>query len=242
MKRLISLHRLILSGTPIQNSVLELWSLFDFLMPGYLGTQKQFQVRYGKPISASKDSKSSSKEQEAGALAMEALHKQVLPFILRRMKSDVLTDLPPKIVQDMYCSLSPLQIELYEDFSRSKALKTVENDVSHFGQESSAKKASNHIFQALQYLRKVCSHPSLVLNKNHPKYEETIQKMKKDGSNINDIQHAPKLAALKQLLIDCDMGVNQGGLSDVPVVGQNRALIFCQLKNMLDIVEKDLLK
>jgi TATA-binding protein-associated factor len=59
-------HRVILSGTPIQNNVLELWSLFDFLMPGFLGTEKQFNERFGKPIIASRDSKSSSREQEAG--------------------------------------------------------------------------------------------------------------------------------------------------------------------------------
>lgn len=77
IKQLKSLHRLILSGTPIQNSVLELWSLFDFLMPGFLGTEKQFSQRFSRPIIASRDSKSSSKDQEAGALAMEALHRQV---------------------------------------------------------------------------------------------------------------------------------------------------------------------
>ena len=64
-------------GTPIQNSVLELWSLFDFLMPGFLGTEKQFSQKFSRPIIASRDSKSSSKDQEAGALAMEALHRQV---------------------------------------------------------------------------------------------------------------------------------------------------------------------
>ena len=83
-------------GTPIQNNVLELWSLFDFLMPGFLGTERQFQARYGRPILQSRDAKSSSREQEAGALAMEALHRQTLPFLLRRMKEDVLKDLPPK--------------------------------------------------------------------------------------------------------------------------------------------------
>jgi len=59
-------HRVILSGTPIQNNVLELWSLFDFLMPGFLGTERQFNERFGKPILASRDCKSSSREQEAG--------------------------------------------------------------------------------------------------------------------------------------------------------------------------------
>jgi SNF2 family DNA or RNA helicase len=66
IKQLAANHRLILSGTPIQNNVLELWSLFDFLMPGFLGTEKQFTARYSRPILASRDPKSSPKEQEAG--------------------------------------------------------------------------------------------------------------------------------------------------------------------------------
>ena len=67
VKQLQCNHRLILSGTPIQNNVLELWSLFDFLMPGYLGSERHFQMRFGRPILQSRDAKSSSKEQEAGA-------------------------------------------------------------------------------------------------------------------------------------------------------------------------------
>src|SRR5437588_4587603 len=109
VKRVRANHRLILSGTPIQNNVLELWSLFDFLMPGFLGTEKVFLDRFAKPIAASRNSKSNSKEQEAGALAIEALHKQVLPFLLRRLKEEVLDDLPPKIIQNYYCELSELQ-------------------------------------------------------------------------------------------------------------------------------------
>lgn len=73
MKTINCNHRLILSGTPIQNNVLELWSLFDFLMPGFLGTEKQFQARFGKPILQSRDAKSSSKEQEAGTFPVERI-------------------------------------------------------------------------------------------------------------------------------------------------------------------------
>ena len=83
MRQLVAAHRLILTGTPIQNGVNELWALFDFLMPGYLGTEKQFIAKYSRPIINSRDAKSSGSEQEAGALAMESLHRQTLPFILR---------------------------------------------------------------------------------------------------------------------------------------------------------------
>lgn len=76
-KKLRAHHRLILSGTPVQNDVLELWSLFDFLMPGFLGSEKQFAAKYSRPILACRDPKAGPKEQEAGALAMEALHRRV---------------------------------------------------------------------------------------------------------------------------------------------------------------------
>jgi TATA-binding protein-associated factor len=66
VKRVMANHRLILSGTPVQNNVLELWSLFDFLMPGFLGSEKFFHDKFARPIAASRDSKSSTKEQEAG--------------------------------------------------------------------------------------------------------------------------------------------------------------------------------
>jgi TATA-binding protein-associated factor len=76
-KRVRAEHRLILSGTPIQNNVLELWSLFDFLMPGFLGTERQFNANYGRPLAAARNPKCTPKQAEAGVLALEALHKQV---------------------------------------------------------------------------------------------------------------------------------------------------------------------
>ncbi|XP_031555940.1 TATA-binding protein-associated factor 172-like [Actinia tenebrosa] len=247
IKQLQASHRLILSGTPIQNNVLELWSLFDFLMPGFLGTEKQFQARYGKPILQSRDAKSSSKEQEAGALAMEALHRQVLPFILRRLKEDVLQDLPPKIIQDYYCELSPIQVQLYEDFAKSQTKKGLSDSLSLVdGGQDKAKKGSTHIFQALQYLRKVCNHPLLVLTPQHPEYEKITEQIRDSKTSIRDIHHAAKLVALKQLLLDCGIGIStsslSGDLASEPVVSQHRVLLFCQMKSMLDIVENDLLK
>jgi TATA-binding protein-associated factor len=150
-----------------------------------------------------------------------------LPFVLRRVKEEVLADLPPKITQDYYCHLSPLQTEVYEDFTRAQGRVVQEG-----GQGPSP-----HVFQALQYFRKVCCHPKLVLAPDHPEYEAVLaEHLMGDIRGLVDIQHAVKLVALRQLLVDLGMG------REDQVVGQHRALVFCQLKAMLDIVETDLLK
>jgi len=226
VKSFASNHRLILSGTPIQNNVLELWSLFDFLMPGFLGTEKVFQDRFAKPIASSRFAKSSSKEQEAGALAIESLHKQVLPFLLRRLKEEVLNDLPPKILQNYYCDLSDLQKKLFDDFTKkeSKSLQDMAG--------SGDKEAKQHIFQALQYMRKLCNSPALVMKEGHKQYAATQAMLAKDGTNLRDPKHAPKITALRDLLVDCGIGVETTDPTGIPsadqAVSQHRALIFCQ--------------
>ncbi|KAI4870845.1 hypothetical protein F4820DRAFT_455050 [Hypoxylon rubiginosum] len=238
VKRLVSNHRLILTGTPIQNNVLELWSLFDFLMPGFLGAEKVFLDRFAKPIAASRFSKASSKEQEAGALAIEALHKQVLPFLLRRLKEEVLDDLPPKILQNYYCDLSDLQKKLFEDFSKKQGKKITEEA----GRDD--KEAKQHIFQALQYMRKLCNSPALVMTPKNKLYDDTQRFLAKQGTSIEDPVHAPKLTALKDLLVDCGIGV-EGTDSNDPLyqpIKPHRALIFCQMKEMLDMVQNTVLK
>ncbi|TPX56486.1 hypothetical protein PhCBS80983_g04513 [Powellomyces hirtus] len=249
VKSVTAMHRLILSGTPIQNNVLELWSLFDFLMPGFLGTERQFNERFSKPIQASRDARSSSREQEKGALAMEALHKQVLPFLLRRMKEDVLHDLPPKIIQDYYCELSDLQKSLYDDFAKSQAREGAEKILTEDDKESTnggvvkKEKKSGHVFQALQYLRKLVNHPALVMNPSHPQYVKTQAKLAAAHSSIKDIKHAPKIQALGQLLQDCGIGVEPTtNAAPTTVAAPHRALIFVQLRPMLDIIENELFK
>ncbi|KAK7263812.1 hypothetical protein RJT34_31409 [Clitoria ternatea] len=250
VKQLKAQHRLILSGTPIQNNIMDLWSLFDFLMPGFLGTERQFQASYGKPLLAARDPKCSAKDAEAGALAMEALHKQVMPFLLRRTKDEVLSDLPEKIIQDRYCDLSPVQLKLYEQFSGSSVKQEMSsivttNESAAAEGSSSSTKATSHVFQALQYLLKLCSHPLLVMGEKIPDSLSTILSgLLPAGSDIiselHKLHHSPKLVALHEILEECGIGVDNSVSEGAVSVGQHRVLIFAQHKAFLDIIERDL--
>ncbi|KNA20109.1 hypothetical protein SOVF_055380 [Spinacia oleracea] len=252
VKQLKAQNRLILSGTPIQNNILDLWSLFDFLMPGFLGSDRQFQATYGKPLLAARDPKCSAKDAEAGALAMEALHKQVMPFLLRRTKDEVLSDLPEKIIQDRYCDLSPVQLKLYEQFSGSHAKKEISSivnldDSKETKDEKVAPKASSHIFQALQYLLKLCSHPLLVASVEAVDSLRYILSDLLPGnsdiiSELHKIHHSPKLIALQEILEECGIGVDTSNSESMINFGQHRVLIFAQHKALLDIIERDLFR
>ncbi|KAF6176648.1 hypothetical protein GIB67_034510 [Kingdonia uniflora] len=250
VKQLKAEHRLILSGTPIQNSILKLWSLFDFLMPGFHGTERQvdddsvlpiqFQTAYGKPLLASKDSKCSAKFSEAGTLAMEALHKQVMPFLLRRTKDEALSDLPEKTIQDRYCDLSPVQLKLYEQFSGSDVRKDIStlvkvNEAAETPEaDSRSPKASSHVFQALKYLLKLCSHPLLVVDKKSP---DSLMSILSElisctdiMSHLRELHHSPKLVALQEILEECGIGMDISTEGSIGV-GQHRVLIFAQHKH-----------
>ena len=97
VKRLLSSRRLVLTGTPIENSVADVWSIFDFLLPGYLGNYELFKRRFAEPIllggSPAKD-------------AQDGLRRKIHPFIMRRLKKSVAKDLPDKIVKISYCPMS----------------------------------------------------------------------------------------------------------------------------------------
>uniref|UniRef100_A0A0A0LCK5 Helicase C-terminal domain-containing protein n=1 Tax=Cucumis sativus TaxID=3659 RepID=A0A0A0LCK5_CUCSA len=210
----------------------------------------QFQSTYGKPLLAARDSKCSARDAEAGALAMEALHKQVMPFLLRRTKDEVLSDLPEKIIQDRFCDLSPVQLKLYERFSgshvRQEISSMVKSNESEVPQESSGStKASSHIFQALQYLLKLCSHPLLVTGeKMSDSMKCILTELLPDSSDIiselHKLHHSPKLVALSEILEECGIGVDTLGSDGAVSCGQHRVLIFAQHKALLDIIERDL--
>ena len=106
VKMIQAAHRLILSGTPIENSLDELWSLFDFLMPGLLSSYDRFVEKYIRVTVLQRADKN-----------LEYLRKKVSPFILRRMKADVLNDLPPVSEIVYHCQLAEMQQELYHSYA-----------------------------------------------------------------------------------------------------------------------------
>jgi TATA-binding protein-associated factor len=118
---------------------------------------------------------------------------------LRRLKEDVLNDLPPKIIQDYYCELSEVQKTLYDDFSGSQAKTNAEDAIQGVVKDV----PQQHVFQSLQYLRKLCNHPSLILKTNRDAVIEALAKVNCKISSLNNIQHAPKLLALRYCLLLC---------------------------------------
>lgn len=141
-----SKHRLVLSGTPVENSVADLWSQMSFLNPGLLGTYHYFQQEFVQPIEKKKD--------EEKARRLQAIIK---PFVLRRTKDQVATELPPKSEQIFYCTMSEEQAEQYERVKSEYRNAILEN----LGEERS-KTPQIALLQGLTKLRQLANHPRMV--------------------------------------------------------------------------------
>jgi superfamily II DNA or RNA helicase len=145
-KSLSSDAKLALTGTPLENRLSELWSIFDFAMPGFLGSLEHFSQRYEQPI-----------QLHGHPEVRDRLQRKIRPFILRRLKGEVARDLPPKTESVAYCDLSAAQGELYREVledSRRKVYQSIDN--VGFGRSRMS------IFAALTRLRQVCCDPRLL--------------------------------------------------------------------------------
>lgn len=160
LRKLQAPHLLCLTGTPLENHLGELWAQFDFLMPGFLGDVRSFNARWRKPI-----------EENGETLRAQLLSQRVRPFILRRRKQDVATELPPRTETILRVQLQGRQRELYEAV-RTTADKQVRRALERQGFEGS----QIAILDALLKLRQVCCDPRLV--KGTTKTAHTMERAK----------------------------------------------------------------
>ncbi len=146
VRKMDARHRLCLTGTPLENHLGELWSQFDFLLPGFLGTSKQFNRHWRTPI-----------EKQGDVARRSLLARRIRPFILRRKKEDVATELPPKTVIVRSVELEGAQRDLYETVRAAMDAK-VRDEIARMG----FARSQIVILDALLKLRQVCCDPRLV--------------------------------------------------------------------------------
>ena len=162
-------YRLALTGTPVENRLLDLWSIFNFLNPGYLGKQAQFRKSFEIPIQKNNDNRQSS-----------VLKKLVEPFILRRVKTDkdIIKDLPDKVEHKQYCNLTKEQASLYE---------LVVKEVSGQIEELEGMERKGLILSTLMRLKQICNHPRQFLQDNSEFTPQRSHKLERLGEMIEEV-------------------------------------------------------
>jgi SNF2 family DNA or RNA helicase len=166
LKNINANTRFALTGTPIENSLSELWSIFDYIMPGYLFSYTKFKKNYESPIVKSSDED-----------AIKKLKMLIEPFILRRLKKEVLTELPDKTISVLNNEMVDEQNKIYVSYLMN-AKKEIQDEISANGFEKSQIK----ILALLTRLRQICCHPSLFIGN----YRGESSKLNQCMEIIND--------------------------------------------------------
>ena len=146
VKLLHAEHRFALTGTPIENSLSELWSIFDFIMPNFLMAHSRFAQRYEKPIIS------------GNTKVLASLNTRIRPFVMRRMKKEVLKELPNKLEEKMVTPLTEEQRKLYISY-----VSSIRSDLFGEIEQTGVEKNQMKILAALTRLRQICCHPSTFL-------------------------------------------------------------------------------
>ncbi|XP_037659983.1 DNA excision repair protein ERCC-6 [Choloepus didactylus] len=204
-------HRLILSGSPMQNNLRELWSLFDFVFPGKLGTLPVFMEQFSVPITMGGYSNASPVQVKTAYKCACVLRDTINPYLLRRMKSDVKmsVSLPDKNEQVLFCRLTDEQHKVYQNFIDSKEVYGILN-------------GEMQIFSGLVALRKICNHPDLF--SGGPRNLTGAADQELEENQFGYWKRSGKMIVVESLL---KIWHKQG----------QRVLLFSQSKQMLDILE-----
>lgn len=178
-------YRLILTGTPLQNNLPELWSLLNFVLPKVFNSVASFEEWFNTPFANTGTGDKLELNEEETLLVIRRLHKVLRPFLLRRLKKDVESELPDKVEKVVKCKMSALQSQLYQQMKKHGIL--FDDEVK--GKQTGIKGLNNTIMQ----FRKICQHPFV--------FDKVEDRMNPSGK-LNDsiIRSAGKVALLDQLL------------------------------------------
>ncbi|XP_053440248.1 DNA excision repair protein ERCC-6 [Nycticebus coucang] len=204
-------HRIILSGSPMQNNLRELWSLFDFVFPGKLGTLPVFMEQFSVPITMGGYANASPVQVKTAYKCACVLRDTINPYLLRRMKSDVKMSLslPDKNEQVLFCRLTDEQHKIYQNFVDSKEVYGILN-------------GEMQIFPGLIALRKICNHPDLF--SGGTKNPKGLPEDELEEDQFGYWKRSGKMIVVESLL---KIWHKQG----------QRVLLFSQSRQMLDIFE-----
>ncbi|QPG76519.1 hypothetical protein FOA43_003908 [Brettanomyces nanus] len=208
-KQLKTHNRVILSGTPIQNNLVELWSLFDFIFPGRLGTLPVFQKQFCIPINLGGYANATNVQVQAGYKCAVILKDLISPYLLRRVKADVAQDLPKKSEMVLFCELTRRQRTMYENFLHSEDLQRI-------------LKGKRNALYGIDVLRKICNHPDLVISMDSKKAATKEKPQYKTSAELSEL--SGKLHVVSMLL-------RLWNKED------RKALLFTQTRQMLNIFQ-----
>ncbi|KZT68788.1 hypothetical protein DAEQUDRAFT_765988 [Daedalea quercina L-15889] len=209
-----SRYRLILTGTPLQNNLPELWALLNFVLPKIFNSVKSFDEWFNTPFANSGTGDKIELNEEEALLIIRRLHKVLRPFLLRRLKKDVESELPDKVEKVIKVRMSALQSQLYKQM---KKYKMIADGKDTKGKSGGVKGLSNELMQ----LRKICQHPFL--------FESVEDKVNPSGViNESLIRTSGKIELLSRILPKF-------------FITGHRVLIFFQMTKVMDIME-DFLK
>lgn len=206
-----SRYRLILTGTPLQNNLPELWALLNFICPKIFASVKTFDEWFNSPFAGGGEKLELNEEESL--LVIRRLHQVLRPFLLRRLKKDVASDLPDKVEKVIRCGMSALQKRLYDQISKHGFLPTAQQD-----SKASKRQGGKSLNNPLMHLRKICNHPYAF-----PEVEMYMNP--RGGANVHTYRVSGKFELLDRIL---------------PKLFRtgHRVLMFFQMKEEMNILEE----
>lgn len=212
-----SRYRLLLTGTPLQNNLPELWALLNFVLPRIFNSVKSFDEWFNSPFAqaGAGDSSMQLNEEEA-LLIIKRLHKVLRPFLLRRLKKDVESEMPDKVEKVIKCKMSALQLKLYQQMKKHKMIIAGDDSIAP-GAKKGKMAGVRGLQNVIMQLRKICNHPYVF-----EQVELTMNPSKANGPDLFRV--SGKFELLDRLLPKLK-------------ATNHRTLIFFQMTAIMDIME-----